>query len=172
MRFQGTMIMIEAAIFFSLGVSIMCCSLGIRKGGNDRQFSTLFGTSHHDCSTDSSNGWALPCVHKAFFVWEQDDSIMSWWWCHLSWTHQILWRNFKKTWRNFKGTLKETSKYTSKFFRVIFYLFPFFGLSLLNIAYRRSSWIFEYLNLFKLFEVSCSYDIKFHQIMINKMTWC
>jgi hypothetical protein len=37
---------------------------------------------------------------KHFFVWEQDDSIMSQKWRGLSQTCQILWRNFK-------GTLKE-----------------------------------------------------------------
>jgi hypothetical protein len=91
---------------------------------------------------------------KHFFVWERDDSVTSRGRRGLSRTRQILRRNFE-------GTLKETSKYTSKFFGKSFLIFSFFGLSSLNIAYRRisniRSCIFEYSNLFELFELSrCS----------------
>ena len=41
--------MIEAAIFSSLGVSIMCRSLVVRKESNNRRFRMFFGTSPHIC---------------------------------------------------------------------------------------------------------------------------
>jgi hypothetical protein len=42
--------MAEAAVFFSLGVAIMCRSLVVRKESNDRRFRTFFGTSPAVCA--------------------------------------------------------------------------------------------------------------------------